>query len=451
MPDRYQQLVNTPLGSALARQMGLPRPATLRRHEPGAPLVPGPALLAGDGRLVKPAHAVLDAADVTVVSDPHAEAAHDHPRYGAAVVDASAVAGPGDLRVVHDALQPVVRRLAGSARVVVLAGVPEELSDPAAAAAQRGLEGFTRSLGKELRGGATANLVRVARGAEDAAGSTLRFVLSARSAYVDGQVLRVDAPVEGQPVTPADPDRPQAGRVAVVTGAARGIGASIAAVLARDGAHVVGVDLPDSGDALAGVVNRVGGEALQLDVAADDAPERLTGVLAHRHGGADVIVHNAGITRDKTLAGMDAERWDRVIDLNLASQQRLNAALLDAGALRAGGRVVALASLAGIAGNRGQTNYATSKAGVIGLVEALAPHVAQQGATINAVAPGFIETRLTGAMPAGVREVGRRMNSLSQGGLPVDVAEAVAWLADPGSGGVNGRVVRVCGQHLAGA
>lgn len=447
MADRYHQLVNSPMGGALADQLGLPQPATLRRHEPGAPLVPGPALLTGTGRLAEPARAVLDAADAAV----HHEPASDGARYGALVVDASSVADPADLRLVYDALQPVVRRTAPSARVVVLAGVPAELDDWRAASAQRALDGFVRSLGKELRGGATANLVRVAAGAESAMSSTLRFVLSGRSAYVDGQVLRIDPPVEGEAVSPADPDRPLAGRVAAVTGAARGIGAAIAQVLARGGAHVVAIDLPAAGDLLAGVANRLGGEALQLDITADDAPDRLTGFLAERHAGADVVVHNAGTTRDKTLAGMDAERWDTIIDLNLASQQRLNAALLDAGMLRPGGRIVALSSLAGIAGNRGQTNYATSKAGVIGLAEALAPHLAQRRATINAVAPGFIETRLTDAMPLGVREVGRRLNSLNQGGLPIDVAETVAWLAEPGTGGVNGQVVRVCGQSLAGA
>lgn len=446
MPDRYHQLVNTPVGTTLARQLGLPRPAPLRRHEPGAPLTPGPVLLVGDGRLAKPARAVLDAADVAVHAEADAET-----RYGAVVVDASAASTPDELRIVHDALHPVVRRLAPSGRVVVLAGLPEEIDEWRAAATQRALDGFIRSLGKELRAGATANLVRVAEGAEEAARSTLRFVLSGRSAYVDGQVLRVGRPVEGEAVHAADPDRPLEGRVAVVTGAARGIGAAIASVLARDGAHVVGVDLPAAGELLADVANRVGGEALQLDVTADDAGERLTRFLAERHDGADVVVHNAGTTRDKTLANMDADRWDAIIDLNFASQQRLNAALVERRTLRAGGRIVALSSLAGIAGNRGQTNYAASKAGVIGLAEALAPTLAEQQATINAVAPGFIETRLTEAMPLGVREVSRRLNSLSQGGLPVDVAEAVAWLADPGTGGVNGQVIRVCGQSLAGA
>jgi 3-oxoacyl-[acyl-carrier protein] reductase len=119
--------------------------------------------------------------------------------------------------------------------------------------------------------------------------------------------------------------------------------------------------------------------------------------------------------------------------------------------LRDGGRIVAVSSVSGIAGNRGQTNYATSKAGVIGLVDAFAAELAKRNGTINAVAPGFIETAMTGAMPLVVREGGRRLNSMLQGGLPVDVAETIAWLASPASGGVNGNLVRVCGQALIGA
>jgi 3-oxoacyl-[acyl-carrier protein] reductase len=119
--------------------------------------------------------------------------------------------------------------------------------------------------------------------------------------------------------------------------------------------------------------------------------------------------------------------------------------------IRPAGRLIGVSSISGIAGNAGQTNYSTSKAGVIGMVESMAPLAAKQKLTINAVAPGFIETKMTGAMPITIREAGRRMNSMSQGGLPVDVAEAIAWFASPASGGVNGNVVRVCGQSLLGA
>ena len=167
--------------------------------------------------------------------------------------------------------------------------------------------------------------------------------------------------------------------------------------------------------------------------------------------GLDVLVHNAGVTRDRTIAKMPQERWQELMDINLSSEERINDAILERGLLAGNGRIVCVSSMAGIAGNPGQTNYAASKAGVIGMVQALASPLAAVGVTINAVAPGFIETAMTGAMPLGPREAGRRLNSLRQGGLPVDVAETIAWLASPASTGVNGNVIRVCGQSLLGA
>jgi 3-oxoacyl-[acyl-carrier protein] reductase len=267
---------------------------------------------------------------------------------------------------------------------------------------------------------------------------------------VDAQVIRIGT----HATTTAEPDdwtMPLDGKVALVTGASRGIGASIADVLARDGAHVVALDVPAQGDELSAVANRVKGTSLQLDITAADAPARLVKHLTERHGGVDIVVHNAGITRDKTLGNMKDSAWDAVLAVNLASQLAINDALLEAGALRENGRIIGVSSIAGIAGNVGQTNYATSKAGVIGMVDTYAPLLAERGATINAVAPGFIETKMTAAVPLFIREAGRRMNSMSQGGLPVDVAETIAWYANPGSAAVNGNIVRVCGQSLLGA
>ena len=210
---------------------------------------------------------------------------------------------------------------------------------------------------------------------------------------------------------------------------------------------MVGLVVPPLAADLQRVAARLDGEALQLDITAPEAP---AAIAQHFAEGLDVVVHNAGVTRDRTLAKMPAERWSELMEINLSSQERIDEALLEGGVLREHGRIVCVSSMSGIAGNAGQTNYATSKAGVIGMVQALAPRL-RRGQTINAVAPGFIETRMTASMPIAIREAGRRMSSLAQGGQPVDVAETIAWLAHPASGAVNGNVVRVCGQNLLGA
>src|SRR5262249_29528600 len=155
---------------------------------------------------------------------------------------------------------------------------------------------------------------------------------------------------------------------------------------------------------------------LALDIAAESAPAELVAALDGR--GVDVIVHNAGITRDKTLARMDASRWEQTLAVNLGGVIRTTEALLSSNLLRDGGRVIGLSSVAGIAGNVGQTNYAASKAGVVGFVRALSARVADRGITVNAIAPGFIETRMTAAIPTVIREAGRRLSALGQGGLP---------------------------------
>jgi 3-oxoacyl-[acyl-carrier protein] reductase len=298
-------------------------------------------------------------------------------------------------------------------------------------------------------------LVYVAPGGEGELESTLRFLLSGKSAYVSGQVVRIGPPPARKGARrsrkPIDWESPLTGQVALVTGASRGIGEAIAQTLARDGAHVVCLDVPGQGEALAAVANAIGGSTLAVDITDPGAPAAITEHLRERHGGVDVVVHNAGVTRDKTLGRMSPEQWDLVMAINLSAPQRITEALVQADVLRPGGRVVAVSSMSGIAGNRGQVNYATSKAGLIGLVDALAPQLADRQTTINAVAPGFIETQMTSAMPTATREAGRRMNSLSQGGLPVDVAETIAWYASPASAGVTGNVVRVCGQSLLGA
>ncbi|MFE3292348.1 3-oxoacyl-ACP reductase [Rhodococcus sp. NPDC059234] len=441
-PDLYSSFLSSAPGAFIAKQAGLPQPEHLRRYQAGEPALAGPILIGGSGRLVEPLRALLS--DYTF-AQPHDD------RYGALVFDATGISQVTELVGLFEFFQPVIRNLAPSARVVVLGTTPEEAAGVDEQIAQRALEGFTRSVAKEIKRGATAQLVYVSpKAATGLSGveSTLRFLLSAKSAFVDGQVIRVGA---AESTAPASWDKPLDGKVAVVTGAARGIGATIAEVLARDGAHVVCADIPAAGEALSETANKVGGTALALDVTAEDAADKLAAHLLERHGGADIIVHNAGITRDKTLANMDEARWNMVIGVNLLAPQKITDALLAKGALKEGGRVVDVSSIAGIAGNRGQTNYGTSKAGVIGLVQATAPVLAEKNITINAVAPGFIETAMTAAIPFVTREGGRRMSSLLQGGQTVDVAELVAYFASPASNAVTGQVVRVCGQSLIGA
>ncbi|MEU6027442.1 3-oxoacyl-ACP reductase [Streptomyces tauricus] len=453
MADRYLSLTGTAPGRFLTRRLGLPQPVRLRRWSPEQPSLQGRLLHLTAGKSDLDLAPVLTFAglDLDLVRAGSAlDVGTENPV--AVVLDATGVRDVDTLAEVHAALHPVVRSVAGSGRIVVL-GSPPDPADHHQAAVQQGLEGFVRSLGKEIGRGRTVNLVRLtdARAAE----STFRFLLSPRSAYVSGQVIEVGddggaGTGAGGTGAPADWGKPLAGRTALVTGAARGIGEAVATTLARDGARVVCLDVPAAEADLAAVAGRLGGVALALDITADDAGARIAGALPE--GGLDVLVHNAGITRDRRLVNMPAERWSPVLDVNLASVLRTTDALLTGGTLRPGGRVVATASIAGIAGNAGQTNYAASKAGIVGLVRSLGPRaLSEYGVTVNAVAPGFIETRMTAAVPLFIREAGRRMNSLAQGGLPVDVAETTAWLASPGSGAVNGQVVRVCGQSMLGA
>ncbi|HTU79776.1 MAG TPA: 3-oxoacyl-ACP reductase [Solirubrobacteraceae bacterium] len=464
MSDRYAQLLSTRAGGLLARRVGLPRPARLERHEPGAPVLRGRALVGGapGGRLLEPVVEVLGEARCELATGPEErlraivaragldatifdpEAAGEQ-RLKALVFDASAIATCGELSALHAFFHGCVGRVERCGRVIVLGSPPADCRSVAEHSAQRALEGFTRSLGKEIGRGATVQLVLVAAGARDAIASTLRFLLSPRSAYVSGQVLRLGP---ARPPARIDWEKPLAGRSALVTGASRGIGEAIATTLAREEARVIGLDVPALAADLRRVSARIGGEPLELDITAPEAPA----AIAERvRGGLDVLVHNAGVTRDRTLAKMPRERWCELLEINLCSQERIDETLLEAELLGANGRIVCVSSMSGIAGNAGQTNYATSKAGVIGRVGALAPLLAERGATINAVAPGFIETQMTAAMPIAIREAGRRMSSLAQGGLPIDVAETIAWLAHPGSGALNGNVVRVCGQSFLGA
>jgi 3-oxoacyl-[acyl-carrier protein] reductase len=444
--DKYTQFVSHGIGKDVARKLGLPQPVVLRRHQPGQPLVPGPILVQGSSDGADELAAALLSWDLDVRR-------HAVPRekLGAIILVLDELSRPEDLERPVLAAAASIRDLSPSARVVTVSRTAAGAPGPASAAARQGVDGLLRSLAKELRAGATANGIVLADGVTTTSPSALgalRFFLSGRSAFVNGQFLTV---ASGEGTLPADPDKPLAGKVAVVTGAARGIGAAIARTLHRDGATLVVVDIPAAGDHLAAVANEVRGTALQLDITREDAGQRIIDHAVGRHGRLDIVVHNAGITRDKLLANMDPDRWNSVLAVNIAAQLRINDALLASEHFRNSPRIVSVASTSGIAGNRGQTNYAASKGGVMGMVRATAPLLAERHGSINAVAPGFIETEMTARIPFATREVARRLNSLQQGGRPGDVAEAIAFLASDAAGGITGDVLRVCGQNLVGA
>ncbi len=402
MSDGYAQFARSPLGSQLVKQLGLPNPVPLRRWKSGAPLCDSPVLVFGvtstgmataDGGYAGAVRAMLEGQEIGIEAP--GEGGEDAPRLGAVVADLAALRDPGQLEAFRAVAAPAIKRLARNARVVLIGTDPDLLTDPVEVATQRALDGITRSIGKALRAGATANLV-----------------------YAPSPLAADEPNVE---------------------------------VLARDGATVVGVDVPAAGDALAKVVNGVHGSALSVDVTAADAGQRILDHCRERYGRLDIVVHNAGITRDKLFVNTDADRWGSVIAVNLQSILTMNETFLSADGLGEGGRIVCLSSQSGLAGNRGQANYSATKAAIIGLVDALADQVADRGITVNAVAPGLIETEMTAKMPFATREVARRINSLQQGGLPVDVAELIAFLAQPASQAITGQTIRVCGQNMVGA
>ena len=454
MSDYLVRAASRPAMRRVLATIGVPTPQTLARA--AAPyaerLLADKRVLVGASRENGVAAAIDAALDISGARLTRAvrPASGQDERFDALVFDATRADDIAALRSLYDFFNPVVRRLSANARVVVLAAWPCATDSAQAAAAARAVEGFVRSLAKEIgRFGSTANLIYVEPGAESRLAGPLRFLLSDYSTYVDGQPLTVTA----AGTMPRSLPTVQAleGKTALVTGGARGIGAATAARLAAEGAHVVCLDIPADRQTLDATVAAFGGTALALDIAAASAPREIADFFKTRFSGVDIVVHNAGITRDKTLANMPENHWDSVLGVNLAAVVAVDAALAREQIINDHGRVVCLSSIQGIAGQRGQANYSATKAGLIGFVEHRANAQRERGICVNAVAPGFIETRLTAGMPFGLREAGRRLASLGQGGQPRDVAEAITFLVSPGAGGVSGNVLRVCGQSLIGA
>ena len=455
MSDRYGELVQSPLGKKVAKNLGLPMPMKLDRYESGQPVVRGEVALgvaSGEDTAVQSALAeILGGYEAKVNTDAtftnlkttslSDRLKDDNARFKVAIFDATNIKSTDELKQVYDFFHPIARRIKASGRVLVIAR-PDCCTgdDIGFSLAQRAVLGFVKSIAKEFKRGITAQVIYVQKGAESELAHTLEFFMSAKSAYVSGQPIYLTKAV-------AKTQESLQGKKILVTGASRGIGQAIAEVLARDGAKVYCLDVPASLANLQKVAGQIGGHALPLDITAEDAGEQIVRAC----GALDGVVHNAGVTRDKTLAKMTEDKWNLVMNINLGAIHRVNDYLINHNGLSDAARIVCVSSISGIAGNLGQSNYAMSKAGVIGLVEATAKVFEDSARTINAVAPGFIETKMTGQIPFAIREAGRRMNSMSQGGEPVDVAETIAWLLSPKAGGLNGNVVRVCGQSVLGA
>ncbi|KYP10754.1 MAG: beta-oxoacyl-ACP reductase [Limnobacter sp. CACIAM 66H1] len=475
MADKILEFVHTSTGKQIAAALGLPVPPMLKRAKAGyaEKSLSNSNALVGASAFGPVASAVVKALDsmgasIKVSAD---LAGLDGIKQAAAkakvdvsisqadngvpetvyVLDVTSAANVADLRLLYDFFNPRLRKVPSNSRIVVIGRPRGDCKDALAETAQSSLPGFIRSLAKESgKNGTTANLIQVKTGAENGIEGALRFFLSPHSAFVTGQVLPVVGAPKGVKVA-AFSEKPLTGKLAVVTGAARGIGAAIAEVLAREGATVIGVDRPADESVLGTTMSSIGGVACPLDITDADAGKKLAAVAAQKGGKIDIIVHNAGITRDKMMRNMAAHLWDMVLDVNLGAIVRCNDQLLAGDAFGVNARIVCISSIGGIAGNAGQTNYAATKSAVIGYVDAMAKQLEGKGISINAIAPGFIETQMTAAIPVVTREVARRLSSLSQGGLPVDIAEAVTFMASPLAAGVNGATLRVCGQNLVGA
>jgi 3-oxoacyl-[acyl-carrier protein] reductase len=238
------------------------------------------------------------------------------------------------------------------------------------------------------------------------------------------------------------------GRVSIVTGASQGIGETIARDLAAEGARVVLVDVQkDKLDGVARSIAETGGqaEAREADVGDTAAVEALVAAVAAAHGRIDHLVNNAGITRDGLLMRMKEQDWDAVLRVNLKGTFNFSRAVLRTMIAARYGRIVNIASVAGLMGNAGQANYAASKAGVIAFARSLAREVGSRGITVNAVAPGFISTAMTEALPEDVRKAYLEIIPLKKFGLPKDVANAVRFLLSEDAAYITGQVVSVNG------
>jgi 3-oxoacyl-[acyl-carrier protein] reductase len=236
------------------------------------------------------------------------------------------------------------------------------------------------------------------------------------------------------------------GAIALVTGASRGIGAAVAARLAGDGARVIGTATTADGAArISAALGVHGGRGALLDVVEPASIEALLEDIESREGSVAILCNNAGITRDTLLLRMKEADWDAVLDTNLASVFRMSKAVLRGMMKARQGRIVSITSVVGLTGNAGQANYAAAKAGIIGFTKSLAREVGSRGVTVNAVAPGFIDTDMTRALPEAQRTQLNAQIPLGRLGRPEDIAAAVAYLCSADGAYITGETLHVNG------
>ena len=240
--------------------------------------------------------------------------------------------------------------------------------------------------------------------------------------------------------------QPLHGNIALVTGASRGIGAAIADRLAAQGATVIGTATSDSGaQAIGERLAPLGGHGRKLDVVDGAAVEALIDAIAKEFGPVSILVNNAGITRDNLLMRMKDEEWQSILDTNLTSVYRTSKAVMRGMMKARKGRIINIASVIGVTGNAGQTNYAAAKAGIIAFSKSLAKEIGSRGITVNVVAPGFIDTDMTRALPDAAKEGLLGQIALGRLGEADDIAHAVAFLAGPAAGYITGETLHVNG------
>ena len=238
------------------------------------------------------------------------------------------------------------------------------------------------------------------------------------------------------------------GKVALVTGAAQGIGKAVALMLARNGADIVVSDVNvEKAQETSQEIQSLGRKALALkvDVSRPDDVDRMVQTIVEQFGRIDILVNNAGIARDKLILRLTEEDWDAVLDVNLKGTFNCTKAVVRHMMKQRSGKIVNIASVVGEMGNAGQANYAASKAGVIGLTKTIAREFAQRGITVNAIAPGYIQTPMTDALPEKAKEELKRMIPMERLGQPEDVANAVLFLVSEASSYITGQVLNVNG------